>query len=50
MVTTKVKVVVEYECDYDGHITEDDIDLVDVLIIPNLKAVKNVKLKHLTNK
>ena len=28
--TTTVKVVVEYELEYTGHINEDDIDFTDV--------------------
>ena len=28
---SKVKVTVTYEVEYDGHVTEDDIDISDLL-------------------
>ena len=43
--TTTVKVVVEYELEYTGHINEDDIDFTDVFEKNNIKSIKKVSLK-----
>lgn len=43
--STTVKVVVEYECEYTGHITEDNIDYSDVLTIANIKTIKKLAIK-----
>ena len=43
--TTKVKVVVEYELEYTGHINESDIDYTDVFEMDNIKNIKKVSLK-----
>ena len=43
--TTKVRVIVEYETKYEGHINENDIDFTDVFEPDNIKNVKKVSLK-----
>ena len=43
--TTKVRVVVEYELEYVGHINESEIDFTDVFEPNNIKDVKKVSLK-----
>ena len=43
--TTKVRVVVEYELEYVGHINEDDIDFTDLFEENNIKSIKKVSLK-----
>ena len=43
--TTKVRVIVEYELEYTGHINEDDIDFTDVFEENNIKSIKKVSLK-----
>ena len=43
--TTKVRVIVEYETEYDGHINENDIDFTDVFEPDNIKNVKKVSLR-----
>ena len=36
----------EFICDYDGHeVSEDEIDLGDVITIDNLKSILKVQLK-----
>ena len=43
---TKVVVHAEFICDYDGHeVSEDEIDLGDVITIDNLKSILKVQLK-----
>ena len=42
---TTVKVVVEYELEYEGHINENDIDFTDVFESGNIKNIKKVSLK-----
>ena len=44
--TTKVTIVVEYVCDYDGHIDKDNVDYSDVLTTDNIKAIAKMTLKH----
>ena len=41
--TTRVRVVVEFELDYEGHINE--IDFTDVFEPNNIKNIKKVSLK-----
>jgi len=43
MENTKVTVTVSYEIEYDGKVTEDDIDIND--IIRNQDAIKDIKVK-----
>ena len=43
--TTKVRVVVEYELEYVGHINESEIDYTHVFESNNIKDVKKVSLK-----
>ena len=43
--TTKVRVIVEYETEYEGHINENNIDFTDVFEPNNIKNVKKVSLK-----
>ncbi len=43
--TTKVRVIVEYELEYVGHINESEIDFTDVFEPNNIKDVKKVSLK-----
>ena len=43
--TTKVRVVVEHELEYVGHINESEIDFTDVFEPNNIKDVKKVSLK-----
>ena len=43
MENTKVTVTVSYEIEYDGKVTEDDIDINDV--IRNQDAIKGIKVK-----
>ena len=38
--TTKVRVIVEYETEYEGHINENDIDFTDIFEPDNIKNVK----------
>ena len=44
---TKVRVVVEFEVEYDGHINENDIDYTDVFEMDNIKNIKKVSLKKI---
>ncbi len=44
--STKVRVVVEFEVEYDGHINENDIDYTDVFEVSNIKNIKKVSLKR----
>jgi len=44
--TTKVTIVVEYVCDYDGHIDKDNVDYSDVLTTDNINAIAKMTLKH----
>jgi len=43
MKNTKVTVTVTYETEYDGKVTEDDIDINDV--IRDIDAIKDIKIK-----
>ena len=43
--TTKVRVFVEYETEYEGHINENNIDFTDVFEPNNIKNVKKVSLR-----
>ena len=43
--TTKVRVIVEYELEYVGHINESEIDFTDVFEPNNIKDVKKVSVK-----
>jgi hypothetical protein len=43
MKNTKVTVTVTYETEYDGKVTEDDIDINDV--IRNADAITDYKIK-----
>ena len=43
--TTKVRVIVESELEYVGHINESEIDFTDVFEPNNIKDVKKVSLK-----
>ena len=43
--TTKVRVIVEYETEYEGHINENNIDFTDVFEPNNIKNVKKVSLR-----
>ena len=43
--STKVTVVVEFEMEYDGHITQDQIDYTDVFELDNIKHFKKLSLK-----
>ena len=43
MENTTVKVTVTYEIEYDGKVTEDDIDINDV--IRDQDAIKDIKVK-----
>jgi len=40
---TRVTVTVTYETEYDGKVTEDDIDINDV--IKDTDAIKDIKVK-----
>jgi len=40
---TRVKVTVTYETEYDGKVTEDDIDIND--IISDTDIIKDIKIK-----
>jgi len=40
---TKVTVTVSFEVEYDGKVTEDDIDITD--IIRDEDAIKDIKIK-----
>jgi len=40
---TRVTVTVTYETEYDGKVTEDDIDINDV--IRDIDAIKDIKIK-----
>ena len=40
---TRVTVTVKYEMDYDGKVTEDDIDINDV--IRDTDTIKDIKIK-----
>ena len=40
---TKVTVTVKFEMEYDGKVTEDDIDIND--IIGDLDTIKDIKVK-----
>jgi len=40
---TRVTVTVKYEMEYDGKVTEDDIDINDV--INDTDAIKDIKVK-----
>ena len=44
--STKVTVVVEFEMEYDGHITQDQIDYTDVFELDNIKHFKKLSLKR----
>ena len=43
MKNTKVTVIVSFEVEYDGKVTEDDIDITD--IIRDEDAIKDIKIK-----
>ena len=43
MKETKVTVTVKFEVNYDGKVSEDDIDLSD--IIRDVDAIKDIKVK-----
>ena len=43
MKNTKVTVTVKFEMEYDGEVTEDDIDINDVISDP--AAIKDIKIK-----
>ena len=43
MKNTKVTVTVSYEVEYDGKVTEDDIDIND--IIRDEDAIKDIRIK-----
>jgi|TARA_R110000824_G_scaffold41987_3_gene124282 hypothetical protein len=43
MKNTKVTVTVSYEIEYDGKVTEDDVDIND--IIRDTDAIKDIKVK-----
>ena len=43
MKNTKVTVTVSFEVEYDGKVTEDDIDIND--IIRDEDAIKDIKIK-----
>ena len=45
---SKVKVTVPYEVEYDGHVTEDDIDISDLLKSPdNIVGIGKVKVRKM---
>ena len=44
--STKVTVVVEFEVEYEGHITQDQIDYTDVFELDNIKHFKKLSLKR----
>ena len=45
---SKVKVTVTYEVEYDGHVTEDDIDISDLLKSPdNIVGIGKVKVRKM---
>ena len=45
---SKVKVTVTYEVEYDGHVTEDDIDISDLLKSPdNIVGIGKVKFRKM---
>ena len=45
---SKVKVTVTYEVEYDGHVTEDDIALSDLLKSPdNIVGIGKVKVRKM---
>ena len=45
---SKVKVTVTYEVEYDGHVTEDDIDISDQLKSPdNIVGIGKVKVRKM---
>ena len=43
--STKVTVVVEFELEYEGHITQDQIDYTDVFELDNINHFKKLSLK-----
>ena len=43
MKNTKVTVTVSYEIEYDGEVTENDVDIND--IIRDTDAIKDIKVK-----
>ena len=43
MQNTKVTVTVKFELEYDGEVTEDDIDIND--IISDIDTIKDIKIK-----
>ena len=43
--STKVTVVVEFEVEYEGHITQDQIDYTDVFELDNFNHFKKLSLK-----
>ena len=43
MKNTKVTVTVKFEMEYDGKVTEDDIDIND--IISDADTIKDIKIK-----
>ena len=43
MQNTKVTVTVKFEIEYDGEVTEDDIDIND--IISDIDTIKDIKFK-----
>ena len=43
MKNTKVTVTVKFELEYDGEVTEEDIDIHD--IISDIDAIKDIKIK-----
>jgi len=43
MQNTKVTVTVKFEIEYDGEVTEDDIDIND--IISDIDTIKDIKIK-----
>lgn len=43
MANTKVTVTVKFETEYDGKVTEDDIDINDIIRDEN--AIKDIKVK-----
>jgi len=43
MKNTKVTVTVKFEMEYDGKVTEDDIDIND--IIQDVDAIKDIQVK-----
>ena len=44
--STKVTVVVEFEVEYEGHITQDQIDYTDVFELDNINHFKKLSLKR----